>query len=321
MDTLQGMKVFVRVAQRGGFATAGRDLRMSPAAVTKHVAAIESRVGARLLDRTTRSVGLTEAGRVYLDHCLECLQAVEDAEASVSELSKEPKGLLRVSAPVDFGNLAAVIARFMNANPGVSLDLQLNNRPVDLVDEGFDIAIRVAASLDGRYVARPIAITRVAIFGAPAYLEKYGRPRTPKDLERHRSLVFSEPRSRDEWTFDRDGSRVGVKLSAVMTSNNGEALCAALVEGVGLGAIPSVLARRHLDAGRIEPVLSDWRIVPELGVYAVYPHRRFLAPKVKAFVEALRAAYGDGTTDPWLPVAFTRETGSRPSKKVVAIVQ
>jgi DNA-binding transcriptional LysR family regulator len=315
MDTLQGMKVFVRVAQRAGFAAAGRDLRMSPAAVTKHVAALESRVGARLFDRTTRSVALTEAGRIYLEHCLECLQAVEDAEASVSELSKEPTGLLRVSAPVDFGNFAAVVAHFMNANPSVNVDLQLTNRPVDLVEEGIDIAVRVAPSLDGRYVARPIAVTRLALFAAPDYLRRYGRPLRPEDLEQHRGLVFMEPRPRDEWVFERDGRRVAVKLKAVLTSNNGEALCAALAEGVGLAVIPSVLARAHLDAGRIEPVLLDWRIDPELRVFAVYPHRRFVAPKVRAFVEALRSTYGDSTRDPWWPATPLEAGASRRETK------
>jgi DNA-binding transcriptional LysR family regulator len=155
MNTLQSMKVFVRVAQRSGFAAAGRDLRMSPAAVTKHIAALEARVGARLFDRTTRSVGLTEVGRMYLERCLECLQAFEDADAFVGTLGNSPAGLLRVTAPVDLQNhLPTVVGRFMNEYPKVTVDLELSNRPIDLVEEGFDIAIRGASSLDGRFVAR-----------------------------------------------------------------------------------------------------------------------------------------------------------------------
>jgi DNA-binding transcriptional LysR family regulator len=302
MDALRSMKVFVRVAQRSGFAAAARDLRMSPPAVTKGVAALEARVGARLFDRTTRRIGLTEAGRIYFEHCLECLQAFEDADASISELSKEPKGLLRVTAPIDLGNhVAAVVARFMNTYPRVSVDLQLSNRPVDLVEERVDIAIRVAASLDGQFVARPLARARVAVFAAPAYLRKYGRPRKPEDLQHHRGLIFMEPRPRDEWIFERDGHSIPVKFKAVLTSNGGSALSVASAEGAGVVVAPSFVTRADFDAGRIEPVLPDWKVLPELVVYAVYPHRRFLAPKVRAFVEALRAAYGDEAKDPWQP--------------------
>ncbi len=321
MDTLQGMKVFVRVAQRSGFAAAARDLRISPAAVTKHVAALETRVGSRVFDRTTRSISLTEAGRIYLEHCLECLQAFEDADASMSELSKEPKGLLRVTAPLDLGSVAAIAARFMNTYPHVTVDLQMSNRPVDLVEERIDVAVRVAAALDGGYVAQPLALTRVGIFAATAYLRKYGRPGKPEDLEQHRGLVFLEPHPRDEWTFERDGTRVRVKLKGVLTTNSGAALCSAMAEGAGLVAAPSFLARPYLDTGGIELVLLDWKVLPELRVYAVYPHRRFLAPKVRLFVEALRATYGgDGTMDPWWPetlrqTAATKRTTRRSSKR------
>jgi DNA-binding transcriptional LysR family regulator len=300
MDTLQGMKVFARVAQRSSFAAAGRDLGLSPAAVTKHIAALEARVEARLLDRTTRHVGLTEAGRVYLERCLECLQAFDDADASIRELSTEPKGLLRVAAPVDLGTeLAPVIARLMYEHPQLRTELQLSNRPVDLVDEGIDVAVRVAAALDGRYVARPLALTRVAVFAAPAYLRRHGRPRKPEELARHRALVFLEPRPRDEWTFEREGKSVRVRFDAFMSSNLGAALSAACAAGAGLVVAPSFVTRTELAAGRLEPVLPDWNVLPSLRVYAMYPHRRFLAPKVKAWVEALRATYGDSMRDPW----------------------
>jgi len=300
MDTLQGMKVFVRVAQRSGFAAAGRDLRMSPATVTKQVAALESRVGARLLDRTTRRVSLTEAGQMYLERCIECLNAFEDADTAISQLSKEPKGLLRVAAPVDLGNeMAVVIAQLMSKYPRMKVELQLSNRPLDLIEEGMDVAVRVAAALDGRYVARAVAVARVGIFAAPAYFRKYGRPHRPEDLSRHRGLVFLEPVSRDEWSFERNGKSVRVKLEGFMTSNSGAALSTAAAAGVGLVVAPSFVTRPDLIAGRLELVLRDWKVLPELKVYAIYPHRRFLAPKVKVFVEALRATYGDGGCDPW----------------------
>jgi DNA-binding transcriptional LysR family regulator len=300
MDTLESMKVFARVAQRPGFAAAARDLRMSPAAVTKHVAALETRVGARLFDRTTRKVRLTEAGRVYLERCLACLQAVEDAEASVHDLSSTPRGLLRVTAPADLEReFTRVVARFMAAHSNVVVDLRLTNRQTDLVDEGIDVAVRMAGPLEGQYVARPLACLHVGVFASPAYLERHGRPRKPADLADHRSLLFVEPKLRDEWLFERDGKEVRVRLNGVMLTNSGDALRIAAVEGVGLFPGPAFLVSDEVEAGRIEAVLPEWRILPEIRMYAVYPHRRFVSPNVRAFVDLLRETYGDGTTDPW----------------------
>ncbi len=300
------MKVFVQVAQHASFAAAARQLRIATASASKRVAALEARIGARLFDRTTRRVGLTEAGRIYLERCLECLQALEDADASVSELTQTPKGLLRVTAPIDFGeHLMPVLADVMNAHPDLIADLRLTNRVVDMVEEGIDVGIRVASSLDGHFVARPLARTRLAIFAAPAYLEKHGRPERPEDLERHKNLVFTEPRPRDELVFSRNGRQVRVKLSATLTSNHAAALQIALYKGVGLVMMPSFVVARDLAAGTIEPVLTDWTL-PNLNVFVVYPHRRFLSPKVKVFVEALRSAFGDGSRDPWWPRADAR---------------
>ena len=295
------MKVFVRVAQREGFAAAARDLSMSPAAVTKHVAALESRIRARLFDRTTRSVSLTEAGRAYLERCLECLQAFDDADASVNQLGDRPTGRLRVTAPVDLSpSIASALSRYMNSYPDVTLDLQLSNRAVDLVDEGFDVALRIAPSLTGQYVARPLAITAIAILAAPEYLRRYGRPRAPDDLARHRMLIFTEPRAREEWVLERAGKKVTVKLKPAMLSNSGRALQEAVRAGVGILMIPSIAAVEDVAAG-MEPLLLDWTVLPRLRLYALYPHRRFLPAKVRLFVETLRKEMGDPEDDPWWP--------------------
>jgi DNA-binding transcriptional LysR family regulator len=300
MDAVESMKVFVRVAQLGGFSKASRELRMSPPAVTKHVAALESRLGSRLLDRTTRSVALTEAGRVYLERCLECLQSFDDAETSISELARKPRGLLRVTAPIEFrAVLTPVIAKVMNAHPDLAIDLRVSNRTIDLVEEGIDVAVRVAASLDGRFVARPLARVSFPFFAAPSYLEKHGRPRKPGDLARARNLIFVEPRPMTDIVFERNGRRVSVHIESVMISNSGEALRDAAVAGLGIAPIPSFLIRDAVSSGALEPVLPDWKLVLDARVYAIYPHRRFLSPKVKVFVEYLREAYGDGTRDPW----------------------
>ncbi len=306
MDRLHSMNVFVRVAHRAGFAAAARELRMSPAAVTRHVAALEARVGARLLDRTTRTVALTEAGRVYLDRCLECLQAFDDAEASVSALAEQPRGLLRVSAPFDLQRqLAGMVAGFMGAHPEVTVDLRLSNRVVDLVDEGFDLAVRAAGSLDGSYVARALAPIHMSIFGAPAYFERHGRPRRPQDLARHRAIVFCEPRPHDRLVFQRGRRRVQIDLKSVMLTNSGEITRGVLVAGQGIAVAPTFLVHEELEAGTLEPVLLDWRLAGDPQLYAVYPHRRFLAPKVRTFVDALRTGFAEISRQ-WWPARLPR---------------
>lgn len=311
MDHEENMKVFVQVAQQASFAAAARKLRISTASASKRVAALEARIGARLFDRTTRRVGLTEAGRVYLERCVECLQALEDADASVSDLTKTPKGGLRVTAPIDFGeHLMPVLAHVMNLHPNLVVDLQLTNRVVDMVEEGIDVGVRVAGALDGHYVARPLARTQLAIFAAPSYLAKHGRPERPEDLARHKNIVFTEPKPRDELLFSRNGREVRVKVRPTLTGNHAAALQIAVRSGVGLAMMPSFVAAGDLAAGSIEPVLNDWTL-PNLHVFAVYPHRRFLSPKVKVVVEALRSAFGDGSRDPWWLAPGPRQRGLR----------
>jgi DNA-binding transcriptional LysR family regulator len=306
------MRVFVRVAQLSGFAAAARDLGMSTAAVTKHIAALESRVGARLLDRTTRSVAITDAGRVYFERCLECIQSFADADAAVSELTAAPRGVLRVAAPVEFGqtSLAAFIATFMQAQPDLTLRLRLSNRDLSLVDEGIDVAIRIAESLEGGYVARPLATTRMVICGSPAYLRKHGRPRKPEDLAGHRMLVFVEENPLDELVFQRNGVSKRVPVRAAVVSNSGEALRVAACEGVGLAVLLSFAVIDDWSAGRLEPVLSDWSL-PQFRISAIYPHRRFVSANVRAFVDALRGEYGDPTDDPWWTKLAARPSARR----------
>jgi DNA-binding transcriptional LysR family regulator len=197
------------------------------------------------------------------------------------------------------------VAAFMSAHPGVVVDLRLSNRTLDLVEDGIDVAVRMARSLDGAYVARPLAVTRMGVWGAPAYFKKHGRPRVLEDLAGHRNVVFVAGRPLDEWVFERQGRQQRVKLAPALVSDNGEVLRQAALRGLGLTIAPSVLIGADYAAGRLEPVLEDWSLA-SFRIYALYPHRRFVSPKVRAFVEALRAAYGDGTSDPWWPAAPAR---------------
>lgn len=297
------MRVFARVAQRASFAAAAEELRMSRASVTKHVAAIEEQHGVRLLDRTTRSVSVTEAGRVYLERCLECLQAYEDSEAAIGGLAGEPRGLLRVAGPFDFNrHLPRLVAQFMKAHPAIDVDLVLSNRTLDMVDEGIDVYLRVTNSLPPDVVARQLAITRLGVWGAPSYFRKHKRPRTLADLADHRFPLFNEPPLLDEWVFERGGKRTKVRLKPRFVSNSGEAIVEAIREGAMLGILSSFLLPRNHEK-RLEPVLLEWSL-GHRGVYVVYPHRRFVAAKVRAFVDYLRTALGDGSRDPWWPAAI-----------------
>ena len=304
MDALQMMRVFSRVAQRASFAAAAEELRMSRASVTKHVAAIEERHGVRLLDRTTRSVSVTEAGRVYLERCLECLQAYDDSEAAIGGLAAEPRGLLRVGGPFDFRHLPRLVAQFLKAHPAIDVELLLSNRTVEMVDEGIDVYVRITNSLPPGFVARPLAITRLGVWGAPDYFRKHGRPRTPAELSEHRFALFNEPPLLDEWVFERQKKRTKVRLKPRLVTNAGEGHLAAVCEGVMLGVIPSFLLPPD-HAKRLEPVLPEWSL-GHRGIYAVYPHRRFVPAKVRAFVDFLRTALGDASRDPWWPTAATK---------------
>jgi DNA-binding transcriptional LysR family regulator len=300
MDALQMMRVFARVAQRASFAEAAADLRMSRASVTKHVAAIEERHGVRLLDRTTRSVSVTEAGRAYFERCLECLQAYEDSEAAIGGLAAEPKGLLRVAGPFDLNrHLPGLLAQFMKAHQGIDVEFLLSNRTLDMVDESIDVYVRVNDSLPAGAVARRLAITHLGVWAAPSYFRKHKRPRTPAELSEHRFALFNEPPLHDEWVFVRDGKRTRVRVKPGLVTNAGEGHVAAVYEGVCLSVIPSFLLPPDA-VRRLELLLSDWSL-GHVGVHAVYPHRRFVPAKVRAFVDFLKAALGDGDHDPWWP--------------------
>lgn len=297
------MRVFARVAQRASFAAAAEELRMSRASVTKHVASIEEQHGVRLLDRTTRSVSMTEAGRVYLERCLECLQAYDDSEAAIGGLSAEPKGLLRVAGPFDFNrHLHELVTEFMKAHPSIDLDLRLSNRTLDMVDEGIDVYLRIAQTIEADFIARPLAVTKLGLFGARSYFKKHGRPRTLADLAQHRFANFNEPPVHDEWTFERRGKRTTVHLRSTLVANSGEMNAAAICSGVALGVLPSFLLPPD-HAKLIEPIMLEWSL-GQRGVCAVYPHRRFVPSKVRAFVDFARAALGGGSRDPWWPTSI-----------------
>jgi DNA-binding transcriptional LysR family regulator len=301
VDTLGSMRAFLRVVQAGGFAKAAARLDISPAMVTKHVNGLEERLGVRLLNRTTRQVSLTEAGSAYYEHCARIIAELDDVEAAVGALSRAPRGTLRITAGVDIGEeLAPLITEFLREQPEVAPEVVLENRFVDLVEERFDVAIRGAVRLpESSLIVRPLARSRLLLCAAPGYLEARGTPRVPEHLEHHRFLPIIHPLLREELLLRREGEKRLVHITPVMRSNSNRVLREACIAGAGILLMTTINAWREIVAGRLTTVLEDWKVI-DLGLYAVFPHRRHLAAKVRAFVDFLAERLGgDATRDPW----------------------
>jgi DNA-binding transcriptional LysR family regulator len=317
LDRLASMAVFARVVEAKSFSAAARQLGLSKSAVSKHVARLEELLGARLLQRTTRRLALTETGTVFHAHCLRVVAEAEEAEAAVTNLTASPRGFLRISLPMTFGRMhvAPLLPEFMARYPDVTIEVALNDRVVDLVEEGFDVAIRIASMPDSSLVARKLAICRFVVCAAPSYLAAHGEPETPQDLVRHNCLGYTHtPTSMDQWVFDGPSGLQSIKVSHNLIGNNGEMLREACIAGIGIIRSPSFIVGDALADGRLKPLLCDFA-VPPLSINAVYPSRRHLTPKVRAFIDYFAEAYaGEPAWDCW----FTRTPFKHERKKVSA---
>lgn len=299
MDRLRAFEVFVAVVGRGGFARAADALDTSPANVTRYVGELEAHLGARLLNRSSRRISLTEAGEALYERARAILADVAEAEDVTSAGAVQARGRLRLNAPVSFGvrHLAPLWPQFMAAHPEVELEVSLSDRRVDLVEEGYDMAIRISRGGSPTYVARKLAVSRNLICAAPAYLERHGRPTTPEELNGHRCVAYSLAATPDEWTITNAAGRTEtVRLTPVMFVNNGDTARVAAVAGQGVIWQPTFLVGDDLRAGRLEQLLPDWR-VPEIDILAVWPSRRHMPGKVRAMVDFLAEAFRD--TPPW----------------------
>ncbi len=295
LDALAAMAeigVFVRVVEARGFASAARTLGTTTSAVSKSIGRLEAALGTRLLHRTTRRLGLTESGATFYQRCLRILAEVEAAEEAVSQLQREPRGTLRVSAPMSFGQLhvAPLVPEFLARHPDVRIELALADRMVDLVEEGFDLAIRIGRLADSSLVARRLAPSRRVVCGAPAYLERRGVPQEPHDLVQHDCLVYTY-QTEPAWTL-RDGPKeIRVVVSGRLRANNGDVLRAAALAGAGLALLPTFIVGDDLRAGTLRTVLDDYECT-ETAIYTVHPSGRNPPPKVRAFVDFLQARCG-----------------------------
>jgi len=281
---------FVEVGRRLSFVRAAEQLDTHVSAVSRAVAALETRLGVRLLHRTTRRVGLTEAGRTHLARCEALLTELQRAEQAASALGASLQGHLRVSAPSGLGltYLTPSIPDFLAANPGLTLDLHLSNRNVDLVEEGFDLAIRVGTLRDSRLAARRLADSRRVLAASPEYLELNGEPRRPNELTTHHCLVLDVGALPERWVLHRRGARATVRVNMRLRSNNALALRDACRSGGGIALLPHFVAVADFATGALRRVLPAWAAV-EQGIFAIYPGNRFIPAKVRAFADFVDA--------------------------------
>ncbi len=288
MDRFQEMRVFAAVVDAGSFVGASNAIEMSKPAVSRYVQELEARLGVRLLQRTTRKLSLTEEGAVFYSRCKDLLAHVEEAEAEITSRTGEASGLLKVNVPVSFGilHLAPLWAEFMARHPKVTLEVTLSDRVVDLVEEGFDLAVRIARLSSSSLISRKIASTRLVVCASPAYLGKHGTPAHPADLADHAVLAYSLFSAGDNWEFEGPQGKVTVRVAPRMHSNSGDTCRAAALMHQGIILQPSFLVGDDLKSGALVQLLPEYLSIA-LGVYAVYPTRTHLSPKVRLLIDYL----------------------------------
>ncbi len=293
MDNLSEMAVFAKVVQQRSFTAAAEALGVSKSAVSKQVGRLEDRLGARLLNRTTRKLSLTEVGEVFYERCARIVEEAQAAADEVGSLAATPRGRLRVNAPMTFGtmHLGPVIAEFLETHREIEVDLVLDDRFIDLVAEGFDVAVRITTLVDSSLIVRRLAPLRIVLCAAPEYLRRHGRPESPEDLHDHNCFGYLYRDSGTDWNLLGEKGPMTIPLGGNLRANNGEVLRDVALAGMGIVSLPSFIVGKDLREGTLVDLLPE--CVPQTqAIYAVYPHRRHLTPKVRAFVDFLVARFG-----------------------------
>ena len=292
MDRFDEMHAFAAVVDAGSFVRAAEALNVSKTAVSRLVGDLEARLGVRLLHRTTRKLSLTGEGEVFHARCKELLAGVEEAEAEVTARGDQALGLLRVNVPVSFGllHLAPLWPAFLQEHPQVTLDVTLSDRFVDLVDEGYDLAVRIARLPSSSLVTRKLAATRMVLCASPGYLQRHGTPAHPSDIAQHAAFTYTLLASGEQWSFEGPDGPVSVKVSARMRTNSGDTCVAAALQHQGIVLQPSFMVGTHLRSGALVEVLAQYRAI-ELGIYAVYASRKHVTPKVRVLIDFLVEAF------------------------------
>lgn len=293
MDKFTALRVFRAIVHEGSFVAAAKRLGLSPAAITKNIAELEAALGLRLLNRTTRRLSLTDAGELYAERIGRILEELEEADRTLAHMAGEVSGRLRVGAPVTLGLiiLSPILPLFLKQYPGLTLDLDLDERRVDIIREGFDVVLRGGPALeDSRLIARRVASLRYVICAAPEYLERKGTPDRPENIAAHDLVQFSLPDRSQPWACELNGERVMIPVTPRYTVNSSLAVRDALKAGLGVGRIPELYVRDDIGQGQLVEVLPDWSI-GSFDLFAVYPSRRHVPPKVNAFVNLLQEAF------------------------------
>jgi len=294
MDRFLELRSFAEVVDAGSFVAAAERLGLSKAAVSRHVAELEARLGVRLLHRTTRKLSLTDEGEVFHARARQLLGDLEEAEAEITSRSREAVGLLRVSVPVSFGilHLGPAWGAFRQRHPKVTLEVSLSDRVADLAEEGFDVAIRIARLASSSLVSRRLATTRMVACASPEYLRRAGTPREPSELARHAVIAYSYWSERDEWEFDGPEGKVAVRTTPWLRTNNGDVCRAAALQHQGVILQPTFMIGPDLAAGTLVELLPGYRSLT-LGIHAVYQSRKHLTPKVRLLVDFLVRWFGE----------------------------
>lgn len=288
MDRLAAMQTFAKVIETGSFTKAAEALGISRTMATVHVGRLEEHLRVRLINRTTRRLSLTEAGGAYYERCASVLAEIGTIEGSLEAMAEEPAGILKISAPVTFGvrHLAAALAAFADAHPAVRYDVSLNDRIVDLVEEGYDLAIRIARLVDSSLVARRIASTTLLVCASPGYVRRFGAPKHPRELASRACLGYAYAGTGDKWTLEGRDATTEVRVRTESRANSGDLLRMLAIHGHGIGVFPDFIVADDLKAKRLVQLLPKYH-AGELGIFAVYPSRKFLSAKVRTLVDFL----------------------------------
>ena len=301
MDRLTEMEAFATVVDQGGFTDAARKMGISKSAVSKHVSSLETRLGARLLNRTTRRVSPTEIGLAYYDRARRVLNDAGEADALVSSMQSAPSGLLRISVATDFGvnHMSPILGDFLVDYPDITVNMVLNNRFVELISEGFDLAIRIGEMEDSSLRARKLTETTKRLIAAPSYFEQFGRPEKIDDLNNHKLLHYSNQSAGNVWKLTApSGEKRQVRTQGWLTVNDGQSLLNACVSGLGIAYLPSFLYADALRQGLVEEAMPELPKETQ-GIYAVYPPGRYTQPKVRTFIDFLVEAFKEKGPEIW----------------------
>jgi len=294
MDRFEAMQTFVRVVKAGSLSAAAEQLNIAKSAVSRRLSELEARLGVQLLTRTTRRLNLTESGRQYFQRCQTILSDVEETEQAVTHGDIALSGMLRIAAPLSFGitHLSPLLNAFLQRHPELKLDLDLNDRTLNVMEENLDLAIRIGRLADSSLIARKLATVQIIVCASPAYLARYGEPKHPHELEQHWGLSYSYAESQ-HWRFvNPDKTETAVRMNYRMRANNGDVLLKAAIDGLGILRNPGFIGAEAIKQGQLIPILIDYT-VPESAIYAIYPKQRYLPQRIRVLIDYLAERFKD----------------------------